>query len=145
MIWRRATSEIGTQPTTNPILTVFTNWQSLGLLVTKPVLHWMFGLSLGAEGFSQPGLQSLISVEWHMRDVQVCISYSAPGCSVRRPQGPQPAAYGHLQTLANLVDEWSPTMWWGHKADGEVIFHAGESFQSFIYCYSASHGRICRH
>jgi hypothetical protein len=37
--WRRATSEMGTKPTTNPILTVFTNWQSLGLLVAKPVLR----------------------------------------------------------------------------------------------------------
>jgi hypothetical protein len=26
VIWRRATSEMGTKPTTNPILTVFTNW-----------------------------------------------------------------------------------------------------------------------
>jgi hypothetical protein len=39
VIWRKATSEMGTKPTTNPILTVFTNWQSLGLLVTKPVLR----------------------------------------------------------------------------------------------------------
>jgi hypothetical protein len=39
VIWRRATSEMGTKPTTNPILTVFTNWQSLGLLVAKPVLR----------------------------------------------------------------------------------------------------------
>jgi hypothetical protein len=50
----------------------------------------------------------------------------------RCPQGPQPAAYGHLQTLANLVDEWSPTMWWGHKADREIIYHAGESLESFL-------------
>jgi hypothetical protein len=42
-----------------------------------------------------------------------------------RPRGPQPAAYGHLQTLANLVDEWSPVMWWGHKEDGIPYYHAG--------------------
>jgi hypothetical protein len=42
-----------------------------------------------------------------------------------RPRGPQPAAYGHLQTLANLVDEWSPVMWWGHKEDGIPYCHAG--------------------
>jgi hypothetical protein len=47
-------------------------------------------------------------------------------CIVARcPRGPQPAAYGHLQTLANLVDEWSPTMWWGHKYEDTEIFHAG--------------------
>ncbi|KAG1809319.1 uncharacterized protein BJ212DRAFT_1466717 [Suillus subaureus] len=27
-----------------------------------------------------------------------------------QPRGPQPAAYGHSQILANLVDEWSPVM-----------------------------------
>ncbi|KAG2110657.1 uncharacterized protein F5147DRAFT_772439 [Suillus discolor] len=41
--------------------------------------------------------------------------------------GPQPAAYGHVQTLANLVDEWSPVMWWGHKEDGIPYYHAGTS------------------
>jgi hypothetical protein len=45
--------------------------------------------------------------------------------ALRRPRGPQPAAYGHLQTLANLVDEWSPVMWWGHKEEGFPYCHAG--------------------
>lgn len=43
-----------------------------------------------------------------------------------QPKGPQPAAYGHVQTLANLIDEWSPTMWWGHKDGGYPYRHAGE-------------------
>jgi hypothetical protein len=42
-----------------------------------------------------------------------------------RPRGSQPAAYGHLRTLANLVGEWSPVMWWGHKGDGIPYCHAG--------------------
>ncbi|KAJ8594486.1 hypothetical protein M405DRAFT_808898, partial [Rhizopogon salebrosus TDB-379] len=45
--------------------------------------------------------------------------------ALSRPRGPQPAAYGHLQTLANLVDEWSPVMWWGHKEDEIPYCHAG--------------------
>lgn len=45
---------------------------------------------------------------------------------LRQPKGPQPAAYGHVQTLANLIDEWSPTMWWGHKKNGYTFYHAGE-------------------
>ncbi|KAJ8581878.1 hypothetical protein M405DRAFT_923313, partial [Rhizopogon salebrosus TDB-379] len=45
--------------------------------------------------------------------------------ATNRRDGPQPAAYGHLQTLANLVDEWSPVMWWGHKEDGVPYCHAG--------------------
>ena len=45
----------------------------------------------------------------------------------RRPSGPQPAAYGHIQTLTDLVDEWLPTMYWGHKGDNGVVCHAGAS------------------
>src|ERR1700722_3745782 len=45
----------------------------------------------------------------------------------RRPSGPQPAAYGHIQTLTDLVDEWLPTMYWGHKGDDGVVCHAGAS------------------
>jgi hypothetical protein len=60
----------------------------------------------------------------------LCIALFTFACiftfvALRRPRGPQPAAYGHLQTLANLVDEWSPVMWWGHKEDGIPYCHAG--------------------
>jgi hypothetical protein len=55
--------------------------------------------------------------------------------ALRRPRGPQPAAYGHVQTLANLVDEWSPVMWWGHKEDGIPYCHAGRVFMC-SRCYS---------
>ncbi|KAJ8590765.1 hypothetical protein M405DRAFT_815528, partial [Rhizopogon salebrosus TDB-379] len=47
--------------------------------------------------------------------------------ALHRPRGPQPAVYGHLQTLANLIDERSPVMWWGHKEDGIPYCHAGTS------------------
>ncbi len=60
-----------------------------------------------------------------------CMTYLA----IHKPKGPQPAAYGHIQTLANLIDDWNPSMkmWWGHKSigdaekDGERVYHAGES------------------
>lgn len=48
--------------------------------------------------------------------------------SARRPQGYQPAAYGHLQTLVDVIDQWSPIMYWGHKEDyhnGYDVCHAG--------------------
>lgn len=43
----------------------------------------------------------------------------------RRPHGPQPVAYGHIQTLADLIDVWTPKMWWGHKDSLKPICHAG--------------------
>ena len=44
-----------------------------------------------------------------------------------RPKGPQPATYGHIQTLADLIDDWRETMYWGDKGDisGLDIRHAG--------------------
>lgn len=53
-----------------------------------------------------------------------------------RPRGPQPATYGHIQTLADLVDEWSPTRYWGHKSGDPLECHAGtpSGFLIFNYC-----------
>jgi hypothetical protein len=43
-----------------------------------------------------------------------------------RPKGFQPAAYGHVQTLTDLIDNWSKNMYWGHKSWGEDwVAHAG--------------------
>src|SRR5882762_10312029 len=109
----------------------------------------MFGLSFNADGLSQPMGKSLIRISANMRFVQVCrsltvhnhfithpslqIFYLTIGLfifafvstmvAIHHPRGPQPAAYGHLQTLTNLVDEWSPTMWWGHKVSEKPINH----------------------
>ncbi len=38
--------------------------------------------------------------------------------SLRRPLGPLPATFGHLQTMADLIDDWEDRMFWGHKQDG---------------------------
>jgi hypothetical protein len=49
--------------------------------------------------------------------------------ALARPKGPQPATYGHLQTLVDLVDEWpffDGKLYWGHKGVGrDGIGHAG--------------------
>lgn len=43
-----------------------------------------------------------------------------------RPKGPQPATFGDVQTLTNLIDLWSEHMFWGHKGRGaDGICHAG--------------------
>ncbi|KAG1749040.1 uncharacterized protein EDB91DRAFT_1112168 [Suillus paluster] len=128
--WRSATGRKGLSMATNPLKPVLTNPLSLVLLVTKPALHWMFGLSFTLIG---GGSQTLEVIGIYMFTAQIwnlCFALSLFACfftfvALLRPHGPQPAAYGHLQTLANLVDEWSPVMWWGHKEDGVPYCHAG--------------------
>lgn len=97
------------------------------------ITDWMFGLSFiisnpaNDETLAVFKLCMFTSQIWNL-----CIALFIYACfftfvALRRPRGPQPAAYGHVQTLANLVDEWSPVMWWGHKEDGIPYCHAGTS------------------
>ncbi|KAG1801194.1 uncharacterized protein BJ212DRAFT_1487730 [Suillus subaureus] len=131
--WRCATRKKGLRVATNPVKTIFTHPICLVLFVAKPFLHWMFGLSFVPSYYALDG--EIEGPEVLMYTAQIwnlCIALFIFVCfftfvALRRPRGPQPAAYGHLQTLANLVDEWSPVMWWGHKKDEIPYCHAGTS------------------
>lgn len=122
-VWRAAVSEKGTQPSGNPFMTAVRSWQSLGLLVGKPVLHWMFGnaAAIGDNGVMM-NTPWILGLAGGIVSVAVFITFIAR----RRPVGPQPAAYGHTQTLADLVDDWSRRMYWGNKTKGHPT-HAGTS------------------
>ncbi|KAG2119171.1 uncharacterized protein F5147DRAFT_603420 [Suillus discolor] len=133
--WRCAARRQGLRVATNPLKPIFTHPLCLILFIAKPFLHWMFGLSFNiVRGAIQESLE-LEGFLIHMFTAQIwnlCIALFIFACfftfvALRRPSGPQPAAYGHPQTLANLVDEWSPVMWWGHKEDGIPYCHAGTS------------------
>ncbi|KAG1879112.1 hypothetical protein F4604DRAFT_1902948 [Suillus subluteus] len=131
--WRYATGRKGLRMATNPLKTIFTHPICLVLFVAKPFLHWMFGLSFSIYPTVFNGqLTGLYVVMSTAQIWDLCIALFIFACfftfvALRRPRGPQPAAYGHVQTLANLVDEWSPVMWWGHKEDGFPYCHAGTS------------------
>ncbi|KAJ8594491.1 hypothetical protein M405DRAFT_485269 [Rhizopogon salebrosus TDB-379] len=133
--WRCATGRKGLRMTTNPLKSFFTNPLGLVLFVAKFVLHWMFGLSysLSSGGDIADRMVSTVWISMYTTQIwNLCIALFIFASFFTliarfRPRGPQPAAYGHLQTLANLVDEWSPVMWWGHKEDGIPYCHAGTS------------------
>ncbi|KAG2151790.1 hypothetical protein BD769DRAFT_1686615 [Suillus cothurnatus] len=132
--WRCATGSLkGLTMAMNPVTTNFTHPICLILFVAKPFLHWMFGLSFQIYNTVHDKKLdgSWISMNtpqiWNLSIALFIFSSFFTFAALRRPCGPQPAAYGHLQTLANLVDEWSPVMWWGHKEDGIPYCHAGTS------------------
>ncbi|KAG1897749.1 uncharacterized protein F5891DRAFT_1241527 [Suillus fuscotomentosus] len=131
--WRCATSRQGLIVATNPLKPIFTHPLCLILFIAKPFLHWMFGLSFDIGTYATDDTLGIFSVSMYTAQIwNLCIALFIFACfftfvALRRPCGPQPAAYGHLQTLANLVDEWSPVMWWGHKEDGIPYCHAGTS------------------
>lgn len=127
--WRTAsTSKKGLRPRSNPIVGVLGNWQSLILLLAKPILHWLYGQAI----FLIVGLGVSLNgdIMFKLGAGMVVISTFVTFVAMRKPKGPQPAAYGHLQTLVDLVDEWNVTyvMYWGHKGEGLAdVYHAGTS------------------
>ncbi|KAG0696716.1 hypothetical protein DFH29DRAFT_1024640 [Suillus ampliporus] len=132
--WRCATRRKGLSRTAgNPLKPVFTDLPCFVLFFAKPLLHWMFGLScIGADFVVNGVIHSFMTSIFTAQIWNLCIALFVFACfftvvALRRPCGPQPAAYGHLQTLANLMDESSPVMWWGHKEDGIPYCHAGTS------------------
>lgn len=103
------------------------------LFSLTPMVHWMFGLSMQLYG--DYGL--------FIRPVQIVYLGLLVGClatfitylAFKKPKGPQPPTYGHIQTLLDLIDE-IPTVegsvFWGHKSidkDTEMA-HAGVSESS---------------
>ncbi|KIJ38038.1 hypothetical protein M422DRAFT_259436 [Sphaerobolus stellatus SS14] len=121
-------------------------WPSVALQVALPILYWMFGFCLSLKAiiaytgdtntyvshngsFTQDSLHVIMhSVQW---------PYDLPHNILS--QCPQPAAYRHIQTLADLIDDWAPdmAMWWGHKEreedhhyekmEREIVHHEGTS------------------
>jgi len=63
----------------------------------------IYYLSIGAAGLT--------------RFVSVCVFW--------RPKGPQPATFGHIQTIVNLIVEWpgeGEKMYWGRKTSGDDAY-----------------------
>ncbi|KXL46658.1 hypothetical protein M433DRAFT_3824 [Acidomyces richmondensis BFW] len=122
-LWRKATTPRGLRlHQYSPIKAAFTSWQSLILYFFKTLLHWMFSLGVNMSGGKVWfGPLQLIYLVVFSAACSIFIAF----VSLRRPKGPQPAAYGHLQTLVDLVDDWSAVMFWGHKKDGVPACHAG--------------------
>ncbi|KAK5119615.1 hypothetical protein LTR85_007444 [Meristemomyces frigidus] len=139
--WRKAT-----RPSTgcrleeyDSVKAAFTSWQSLTLAGFKTVLHWVFGLCVQVlNGRVYFGSVQIVYLGLFSSVLALYVTY----ISARRPKGPQPAAYGHLQTLVDLVDDWSAVLYWGHKSDGYpgspahagTATHALPSVRNEPYC-----------
>lgn len=131
--WRRATSRTGCSLASyNNFIEVVKSPFALFLFGAKAIVHWYFGQAIIP---TYDAIQCPEDVYWatgkpyirfelaqlvYLTLLLLVLAAVFTWISCRRPIGPQPATYGHLQTLADRIDEWHPTMYWGHKVDGEV-------------------------
>lgn len=136
-IWRLATKKKGAKFSYGPLgsfKAAIGSWQNIILFILKAVAYWLFGLALSSDG-------RLVYMDWEgILVLLVAVAVTAVFASLlawNNPSGPQPAAFGHVQTLANLIDEWHDEkegIWWGEKGvvsyltqGQKAIRHAGTS------------------
>jgi len=117
-VYRTLIGPRGTNGHYNSVMAAFTSWQTLFLFALKAGVHWMFGLAIN--------LQFQLGVNMHPPQIFYFGAFTLAAAifglilSVWRPKGYLPASWGHIQTIADVVDEWADSgcMFWGEKYPG---------------------------
>ncbi|PMD38833.1 hypothetical protein L207DRAFT_584233 [Hyaloscypha variabilis F] len=115
-IFRMTITPEGTNPRYNSIIAAFSSWQTITLFVSKAAVHWLFGLSINNDFIL--GVNMYPPQIIYFTAFALMVAIFSTYVSLRRPVGPLPATFGHLQTMADLIDDWEDRMFWGHKQDG---------------------------
>jgi hypothetical protein len=123
-IFRMAITPKGTDPRYSSIIAAFSSWQTIILFAFKAAVHWLFGLSINND--FRLGVNMYPPQIFYFTAFALSVAIFATYVSLRRPSGPLPATFGHLQTMADLIDDWDDRMFWGHKEDGNPNY-AGTS------------------
>ncbi|KAF1986761.1 hypothetical protein K402DRAFT_65769 [Aulographum hederae CBS 113979] len=117
--WRETTTARGANMNRNSVLAFLGSWQAALLVLAKAVIHWVFGYAFSCNEHAWMTLIPLVTLTGLLL---ILVLFGE--CIMRKNQkGPQPAAYGNLHMLAEMVDNWGEgfgdgTVWWGDK--GEV-------------------------
>jgi hypothetical protein len=137
-VWRQI--EVSRKQRTNPLatspfLTALLSWKYDILYILKSVLHWLIGQAVTPIVISYFGTPSYSFELQYSRIIiyALCIIILALFVTVLvyyRPRQIQPATWGHIRTLADLIDDWAldktGRFWWGDKGlYSNGIRHAG--------------------
>ncbi|KAL6719515.1 hypothetical protein ACLMJK_003756 [Lecanora helva] len=130
--WRRSAKlkSKGARMDTNAIKDACTSWETITLFVLKSLVHWGFGEAVEIQ-FSDgdTSIDMWANSLYLLSAFTVIVAVFGTYLCYRRPKGPQPVAWGHFQTLVNLIDDWGSQdqpLYWGDKGhvrwvdDGEV-------------------------
>ncbi|RKK23781.1 hypothetical protein BFJ68_g14212 [Fusarium oxysporum] len=132
------------------------SWEYIILSIFKSLLHWSVGQAL------QPSMETEITDDMSTMDpalvneelaivgvtflmvytrlllyavLAILLASFATFLALRKRSGPQPATMGHLQTIADLVDDWTASesghIYWGDKGESSTstVRHAGTSYK----------------
>ena len=123
-VWRRASrldEKYGLVVGQDSFTAAFTSWQTLVLLILKPLSHWLFGLSIVVSVLRSIHFRPLPLLI--LGFLAICLAAFATFLAFQAPKGTQPATYGNLRMLAGMVDDWGEDagakLYWGDK--GKLI------------------------
>jgi hypothetical protein len=147
VLWQNARHEKGALIRSEPLLAALTSWRTVVLTTLKTLLHWLLGQCLvpysqmvempdiyGEAGNLFAYFVFLISPTRLLvfAIVSVVTAAFTTLLAFWQIRSPQPAAWGNLQTLADLVDDWRTidgNLWWGDKGNGDgTVRHAGTGY-----------------
>jgi hypothetical protein len=121
-VWRKASSEKGSDLKASSILAPMRTWQSILLFIFKSIVQWIFGYAFSANVAAWMNLIPMIV----LTVLLLLVALFAECLARHRPKGPQPVTYGNIQALADLVDDWSSsTLYWGDKGEIAGVRKAG--------------------
>ena len=117
--WRLGATPNGAALDISAAKAVVQSWESVILAITKPFAQWLFGVGV------TPSLTTEQRINFRALPLFVLAGTAAAVASFgelllrRKPKGPQPATYGHLQTIVDGVDDWGDggngKLYWGSK------------------------------
>lgn len=140
-VWRQACIHSnGASLASHSFMAASSSFPNLVLFSSKAILHWLLGQCLMASFTISGSSQGTYNFDMiYMRVfiygcVVTALAIFLTHLVVKRPKGPQPAAWGHFQTLADLIDDWNldpaGKLWWGDKGvSDDGIRHAGTSMR----------------
>lgn len=141
--WRETSTKKGYKPK-NAVMNVLSSPKTMLLLALKPLIHWVYGLGVtfvGSNGtYIRPPQLLYLTLSL------VLLATFATYLCFQKPKGPQPATFGHVQTLVDLIDVYGHPLYWGHKSGvSDDVAHAGTATTPLppimkTEWYAADHG-----
>jgi len=130
----------------------FTSIPTLILLGFKSITHFFFGRSITIQLATEA---DVLSAGGAYFDFSPTPTFIFAGCSLtlgifvtclahKSRTGPQPVTWGHLQTLQDLIDDWTiesdGRLWWGDK--GDMVIEGYEQGQPLRKAGTSGNSRV---